>query len=99
MVKTASGKKATASGSNESKRAVAQSRSVSSSGASRNRAAAVPSPSNSSALSTKKQSSVASAVSAGPARAAKAVRPPGKKTLGQSTSRAGSISGQSDAAG
>ncbi|AME26252.1 RNA polymerase subunit sigma [Burkholderia sp. PAMC 28687] len=38
-------------------------------------------------------------MSAGPARAAKAVRPPGKKTLGQSTSRAGSISGQSDAAG
>jgi RNA polymerase primary sigma factor len=89
MVKTASGKKTTVRGSIESKRAVAHSRSVPSPGASRNRTVAVHSPPDSSSLSTKKKGSVASAVSAGPARAAKAVRPPGKKTLGQPAGQTG----------
>jgi RNA polymerase primary sigma factor len=90
MVKTTSGKKATVRGSNESKRAVAHSRSVPSPGVSKTRAIAVPSaPSG-----AKKKNSVASAVSAGSARTAKVVRPAGKKTPGQSKVQASLTAGE-----
>ena len=95
MVKTASGKKTTVRGSSESKRAVAHSRSVPSPGVSKTRAIAVPSP----PLSTKKKNSVASAVSAGPARTAKVVRPVGKKTLGQSKDQVGLMAGETGRSG
>jgi len=90
MVKTTSGKKTTVRGSNESKRAVAHSRSVPSPGVSKTRAIAVPSaPSG-----AKKKNSVASAVSAGSARTAKVVRPAGKKTPGQSKVQASLTAGE-----
>jgi RNA polymerase primary sigma factor len=114
MVKTASGEKTTARGSNESQRAAAQSLSVPFSKASKDCVAAVQSPSGPRASNTapgnesgeepgtklgaRRQSLVVSAVSAGQTRAVKAVGPPGKKTLGQLTGRAGSISGQSGSA-
>ncbi|WP_087881946.1 RNA polymerase sigma factor RpoD [Caballeronia mineralivorans] len=90
MVKTTSGKKATVRGSNESKRAVAHSRSVPSPGVSKTRAIAVPSPPS----GAKKKNSVASAVSAGSARTAKVVRPAGKKTPGQSKVQASLTAGE-----
>ena len=90
MVKTTSGKKATVRGSNESKRAVAHSRSVPSPGVSKTRAIAIPSPPS----GAKKKNSVASAVSAGSARTAKVVRPAGKKSPGQSKVQAGLMAGE-----
>jgi len=90
MVKTTSGKKATVRGSNESKRAVAHSRSVPSPGVSKTRAIAIPSPPS----GARKKNSVASAVSAGSARTAKVVRPAGKKSPGQSKVQAGLMAGE-----
>jgi len=90
MVKTTSGKKATVRGSNESKRAVAHSRSVPSPGVSKTRAIAV----SSAPSGAKKKNSVASAVSAGSARTAKVVRPAGKKTPGQSKVQASLTAGE-----
>src|SRR5260370_3832486 len=90
MVKTTSGKKATVRGSNESKRAVAHSRSVPSPGVSKTRAIAIPAP----ASGARKKNSGDSAVSAGSARTAKVVRPAGKKSPGQSKVQAGLMAGE-----
>src|SRR5260370_9083646 len=90
MVKSTSGKKATVRGWNESKRAVAHSRSVPSHGVSKTRAIAIPSPPS----GARKKNSVASAVSAGSARTAKVVRPAGKKSPGQSKVQAGLMAGE-----
>ncbi len=105
MVKTASGKKTTVRGSIESKRAVAHSRSVPSPGVSKTRAIANPS----SPSGASKKSSVAAAVSRGSTGSegsartakvtAKAVRPVGKKTLGQPKDQIGLLAGETGRSG
>ena len=102
MVKTASGKKTTVRGSSGSKRAVAHNRSVPSPGVSKTRVSAIPS----SPAGAAKKNSVASALSTGskagskgPAGTAKAARPVGRKTPGQSKDQVGLMAGETGRSG
>ena len=102
MVKTASGKRTTVRGSGESKRAVAHNRTVPSPGASKASAIAIPS----SPASAAKKNSGASALSMGskagskgPAGTAKAARPVGRKTPGQSKDQVGLMAGETGRSG